>query len=496
MTRNVVRLATLVVFAFMAMSCTDWFGPESEKAAVPAHKAEDAIRQESERSGVPIGGQRDFRNVIVDVAKKNIPAVVHIEVTQSQEIANPFAPFEDDPFFRRFFDFPQGPRKFKRELKGIGTGMIMSADGYILTNNHVVAGANQLQVILSDGKQFGAKIVGTDPKTDLAVIKINADEKLPTVVFGDSDKVEVGEWVVAIGHPRGLDQTVTQGIISAKHRKGITDPDTYQDFIQTDAAINPGNSGGPLLNLDGQVIGVNSVIASQSGGSEGLGFAIPSNMAVHIARSLISSGKVQRGWLGVTIQDVPFTKMKELRLDSPKGAYVTDVVRGGPAALAGIKPDDVILAVDGRDVDDTAELRNIIAGTAVGTVVKLDILRGGKRITIPVKVGNLDDSVKFMATGLREKLGIDVRPLTENERDRYGIEKDQGVAISWVNSKGPLGSAGFEVDDVILAVDGTPVGGVENFVSIVLSLQKGQGVSLYALDHRTGRTGNIQVKVR
>jgi len=208
----------------------------------------------------------DLRTAIVHVAKETIPAVVHIEVTQSQEVANPLLPFSTDPFFRRFFNAPQMPKKFKRETKGLGTGMIIDGQGHILTNHHVAGGADKIDVVLSDGRQYSAKRIGTDPKTDLAVIKISAEGPLPYVSFGDSDKVEVGEWVVAIGHPRGLDQTVTQGIISAKHRQGISDPGSYQDFLQTDAAINPGNSGGPLLNLQGEVIGVNAVIVSESGG--------------------------------------------------------------------------------------------------------------------------------------------------------------------------------------------------------------------------------------
>jgi len=243
-------------------------------------------------------GPADLRTAIVEVAKKNIPAVAHIEVTARQEVIVPSTPFENDPFFRFFFDFPQRPKKFKRELKGLGSGMIIDREGHILTNNHVVGGATEIEVLLDSGKKYRARLVGTDPKTDLAVIKISASEPLPHVTFGDSDKVEVGEWVVAIGHPRGLDQTVTQGIISAKHRRGIMDPSTYQDFLQTDAAINPGNSGGPLLNLDGEVIGVNAAIASESGGFEGIGFAIPINMALHIAKNLIAHGKVKRGWFG------------------------------------------------------------------------------------------------------------------------------------------------------------------------------------------------------
>jgi serine protease Do len=246
----------------------------------------------------------DLTTAIIQVAKQNIPAVVHIEVTESQEVENPFAPFGNDPFFRRFFGVPNMPRKFKRELKGLGTGMIIDSQGHILTNHHVAGGATKIEVLLSDGRRYPAKLVGTDPNTDLAVIHIDAQGPLPYVTFGDSDKVEVGEWVVAIGHPRGLDQTVTQGIISAKHRRGITDPSGYQDFLQTDTAINPGNSGGPLLNLKGEVIGVNAAIASESGGFEGIGFTIPSNIAVHVAKTLIAHGKVERGWLGVSIQDL------------------------------------------------------------------------------------------------------------------------------------------------------------------------------------------------
>ncbi len=247
----------------------------------------------------------DLSTAITGVAKENIPSVVHIEVTQRQEISNPLMPFENDPLFRYFFNAPrQLPKKFKQEQKGIGSGMLIDPEGHILTNNHVVAGASLIEVLLTDGNRYTAKVIGVDPKTDLAVIQIKADGTLPHVTFGDSDKMEVGNWVVAIGHPRGLDQTVTHGIISAKHRRGILDPNSYQDYLQTDAAINPGNSGGPLLNLEGKVIGVNAAIFSESGGFEGIGFAIPSNMAVYIAQALINHGKVERGWLGITIQEL------------------------------------------------------------------------------------------------------------------------------------------------------------------------------------------------
>ncbi len=235
---------------------------------------------------------------IQDVAKVAIPSVVHIEVVEKQSVANPLMPFENDPFFQYFFgNTGKMPRTFEREIQGLGSGIIMDTQGHILTNSHVVNGATKMTVVLSDGRKFSdrsVRLVGVDTKTDLAVIQIMSRESFPPLRFGDSDRVDVGQWVVAIGHPRGLDQTVTQGIISAKHRRGLGEPSSYQDFLQTDAAINPGNSGGPLLNLSGEVIGVNAAIMSQSGGFEGIGFATPSNIALRVARQLIGGGKARR----------------------------------------------------------------------------------------------------------------------------------------------------------------------------------------------------------
>ena len=268
-------------------------------------------------------GQRgpiDLVTAIEQVAKQNIPAVVHIEVTERREVDNPLLPFEKDPFFKRYFNLPKKmPKKYKQEIVGLGSGVIIDTQGHILTNNHLVAGASKIQVVMANGQSFSGNsvtLVGADAKTDLAVIQISVKDTLPHTKFGDSDKAEVGQWVVAIGHPRGLDQTVTVGIISAKHRRGITDPSSYQDFLQTDAAINPGNSGGPLLNLYGEVIGINTAIASESGGSEGIGFAIPSNMAVHITKELIAHGKVERGWVGVSLQDLSPELVRTLGLSS------------------------------------------------------------------------------------------------------------------------------------------------------------------------------------
>ncbi|MBW2023410.1 MAG: DegQ family serine endoprotease [Deltaproteobacteria bacterium] len=432
---------------------------------------------------------------ISKVAKGNIPAVVHIDVIQRKEVVNPFYPFENDPFFRYFFGGPQMPRKFKQELRGLGTGMIMDKNGYILTNNHVVAGANEIKVLLASGERYPAKLIGTDPKTDLAVIKISADKPLPHVTFGDSDKVEVGQWVVAIGHPRGLDQTVTQGIISAKHRRGIMDPSSYQDYLQTDAAINPGNSGGPLLNLQGEVIGVNAAIVTQSGGFEGIGFAIPSNMALHIAHELIAHGKVRRGWLGVSVQDLTPELAEAFHVKENKGAVVADVEKDGPAEKAGIKRGDIVISYNGRPVADASSLRNMVALTPVGKKVELDILRKGKRKTITVKVGSLEEALKMRLSSLKERLGVEVRPVTRKDMERYGLQSRQGVVIIWVDPKGPLGKAGFEVDDMILEINGEAIREVDDLANIVDSLPHGKLATILALDHRSGRTGYIRVMI-
>jgi serine protease Do len=453
------------------------------------------ISQASASTPAPSDADFSLKTAIAQVARQNIPAVVHIDVTESREVSSPMLPFGNDPFFRFFFNGPQMPRKFKQELKGLGTGMLIDSKGDILTNNHVVAGATDINVLLASGKSYPGKLVGTDPKTDLAVIRISADEKLPTVTFGNSDKMEVGDWVVAIGHPRGLDQTVTQGIISAKHRHGVLDPSSYQDFLQTDAAINPGNSGGPLLNLDGQVIGVNAAIATQSGGFEGIGFAIPSNMAVHVAQALIAHGKVERGWLGVSIRDVTPKLINAMHLKNNKGALVIEVVENSPAQKAGLKKNDLIIKFEGRSIDDAATLQSSVADTSIGQKVNLTVLRDGKTENLMVKIGNLEDAMHKIAASLENRLGVVVRPLTAEEIKNYGLEADQGVAIKSLSPDGPLGKAGFEKGDVILEVNNMPVQGVQGFVELIKSLAPHQQALFKALDHRTGQAGYVQLEI-
>ncbi len=438
----------------------------------------------------------DLSTAIIQVAKQNLPAVVYIEVTESREVTNPFLPFQNDPFFRRFFGAPKMPKKFKQEVKGLGSGMIIDAQGHILTNFHVAGGATKLEVTLANGSKYPAKLVGGDPKTDLAVVSIAAKERLPHVTFGDSDKAEVGEWVVAIGAPRALEKSVTQGIISAKHRSGVTDPNSYQDFLQTDAAINPGNSGGPLLNLYGEVIGVNAAIATESGGFEGIGFTIPSNMAQYVAKALITHGKVERGWLGVTIQSLTPELAEKVHAGTLKGVLIVDVVKGGPAEKAGLKKNDVVIAYRGKEIPDSSTLRNDVAETAIGTEAKMTILRNGKREELTVRIGSLEASTKVLAASVKDRLGVEVRPPTSAEVGKYGLDPNQGVVITWEDPKGPLKEAGFEIGDMILAIDNQPIDSMENFVDLVSLLKPKQKIAILALDHRTGNTGTVQVVVR
>lgn len=439
-------------------------------------------------------GPLDLRTAIIQVAQQTIPAVVHIEVTERQMAPNPFSPFENDPFFRFFF--PDTPREQKRELKGIGTGILLDTKGHILTNNHVAGGATKIQVLLADGKTFPGKLVGADQKTDLAVIQIEAKEHLPYVTFGDSDKVQVGEWVVAIGHPRGLDQTVTQGIISAKHRTGITDPNSYQDFLQTDAAINPGNSGGPLLTLAGSVIGINAAIISESGGYEGIGFAIPSNMALHVANALIARGKVERGWLGVSAQDLTPDLAQSFGLESSKGALIAEVTKDGPADKAGIKRGDVVLSYKGKETPDASTLRNEVANTPIGEQVTVTIWRVKERKEIMVTVGNLESATKIARASLEERLGGQFRAVTSKEVEKYNLESPSGVVITRVDPKGALAEAGFEVDDIILSINRAPIDDPSTFAELISKVPPRQKLAVLILDHRTGNASYAPLVVR
>jgi serine protease Do len=447
----------------------------------------------AQRLGVQKNGTLDLSTAIADVAQQTMPAVVNIEVTQRVGAPPPIVPFENDPFFRYFFGEPQGPRGYRREMRGIGTGMIVDGYGHILTNHHVVSGATKITVRMASAEEFEAKIMGVDPKTDLAVIKIKPPKNIPHLSFGNSDKLRVGEWVVAIGNSRGLEQTVTAGIISAKHRTGILDPSNYQDYIQTDAAINPGNSGGPLLNLRGEVIGVNAAIVSESGGFEGIGFAIPSNMAMAIADSLIKSGKVIRGWLGVSVQEITASLAKNLNLKVLKGALVSDLMKGGPAEKAGIQRGDVIASLDGAAVESANDFRNRIAASRVGRKVEIGLLRKGERIAAQVVIMAYGPSSRLAVVELRNKLAVEVKEISVMEARRKRLDSREGVILAKVDPRGPASRAGLEPGDIIYQMNNQTVRGVEDYSRILQRVRGGEEILLLVRDSRTGEMGFLTV---
>jgi len=473
----------LLVFAVLLL----WILPGFFRA-IPEAAAEDK------------GSGPNLVTAIQEVARKAIPAVVHIEVTERRMVANPLLPFQNDPFFRHFFDLPKNmPKKLQREMVGVGSGIIIDPEGHIVTDSHVVAGANKILVILANGQTFSDKdvrVVGTDPKTDVAVLQISAGGNLPYLTFGDSDKMDVGQWVVAIGHPRGLDQTVTQGIISAKHRRGITDPSSYQDFLQTDAAINPGNSGGPLLDLKGLVIGINTAIMSESGGFEGLGFAVPSNMAIHITRELIAHGRVERGWMGISFQDLTPELARSFGLSISKGVLIADVVKGGPADQGGLRRGDVVTAYQGKPVPDADTLRNNVAHAAIGRDVMLTVLRNGNKQDFRIKIGTPQEESAALGSSLKARLGGSFRPLTSKETSRYALTSGQGIVVTWLEAKGPLQKAGFEVGDVILEVNDKAIDSPEALADLVSSRQPRSKLTVLAVDHKTGESGYVRVELR
>ena len=420
------------------------------------------------------------------LAEKVRPGVVNIQVVKKVKnvdfgsrhfFGNPFG--ENNPFGDFFGPFPEEnpPRGF--EQRGVGSGFVMSREGYILTNNHVVEDADQIKVKLASGKEYDGKVVGRDPKTDLALVKVEGSSDLHPLKLGNSDDLEVGSWVVAIGSPFGLEQTVTAGIVSAKGRVIGSGP--YDNFIQTDASINPGNSGGPLINMKGEVIGINTAIIASG---QGIGFAIPINMAKEIAPQLQEKGHVTRGWLGVSIQEVTPALAKSFDLKEKKGALVAQVVSGSPAEKAGIEQGDVIVEFDGKEVTDSKDLPRLVASTPVGKSVSIKLWRNGKVLDRQVKVGEMQEKVEITKAPFQKSLGITVQNLTPEIAKGLGLKKDTGVVVTRVEPGSPAADAGIQTGDVIREVNRTSVKDAEDFIqkiekakvqdNILLSLQRGQ----------------------
>jgi len=402
------------------------------------------------------------------------PSVVNISTTQvvkfnHPQMRNPFGqqdPFDD--FFNKFFG--RMPREQKR--RSLGSGFIVSSDGYILTNNHVVEKADEVMVTLLDKEQFKAKIVGTDPKIDIALIKIDGKKKLPYVALGDSDQLEVGEWVVAIGNPFALGHTVTAGIVSAKGR--IIGSGPYDDFIQTDASINPGNSGGPLFNLKGEVIGINTAIIQ---GGQGIGFATPIQLAKSVLDQLKEKGKVTRGWLGVYIQRLTPETAESLGIPGRQGALVSDVTSGGPAEKAGIRSGDVIVGFDGKEVRDQHDLPQIVALTKPGKTVDVRLLREGKETTVAVTIARMEGEPGKPAGGheTSKDLGLTVQDITPEIARRFEIGNTKGVVVTGVADGTPAEEAGFNEGDIVRAIlrqdKRIPVTNAAEFAKLVKKFQ-------------------------
>jgi len=466
------RLSTLLVLILSVFVITMIGCEKLEEGTKPQKKTDTEKTTEKKEDILETTRVQELPS-FADLVEKLKPSVLNISTTStfSQRGLFPKSPFgEENPFeefFKRFFgDIPQ--QEFKQS--GLGSGFIISEDGYVVTNNHVIDKAQDIEVVLEDGKKYKADIIGKDAKTDLAVLKINPEKMLQAVVFGNSDKLRIGDWVVAIGNPFGLGYTVTVGIVSAKGRSlGLS---SYDDFIQTDASLNPGNSGGPLFNQMGDVIGVNTAIVA---GGQGIGFAIPINMAKNVIEQLKDKGKVVRGWLGVLVQPITPAIAESMKLKEPKGALVGDVTPNSPAEKAGIQRGDVIVDFNGNKIEDVSDLTTLAAVTPPGTEVKLKVMKDGSVKDIDVKLGEFPDEVaESTEKEVKEKLGLTVHEITPSIAARFRLETDKGVVITHVDQGSVAQESGLQPGDVILDVDGQAVNNIDDYKNAIDKMEKGK----------------------
>ena len=444
-----------------------------------------------------------------DLAEELGPSVVNIYTTQTVRATSSPHNFFEGPgmeglpeMFRRFFEMPhpfprneQGPPREMRRTS-LGSGVIISTDGYIITNNHVVENADSINIRLTNFEEYEAEIIGRDSKTDLALLKIAAKNPLPAVKLGDSEKLRVGDWVLAIGNPFGFEQTVTAGIVSGKGRSLGSGP--YENFIQTDASINPGNSGGPLFNLAGEMVGINTAIYTRGGGNIGIGFAIPVNMAKNIVEQLREHGTVTRGWLGVMIQHVTPELARHLKLERPIGALVGEVNPAGPAAASGIRAGDVIISYDGREITQMSMVPTLVAQTTPGTRVPVVVVRQGERMTLTVTIGKLDEDEEVVAKGAREaeeRLGLAVQELTPEVARSLGIRHPEGVLIAGVEPGSAAAEAGLRRGEVIVEVNQQPVKNLEQYAEMIETAMEDGGV-LLLVRSRQGQSRFVALRLR
>lgn len=479
-----VLAAVAVAFFLIGLNIGNEGNSDSTSDGLPSFNTSTTNTEETRDLSI----LRDFNNAVVEIAERTNPTVVTINTTQTvrQRQRSPFSFFFDDPRFDQ-------EREFQRE--GLGSGVIVSEDGYIITNNHVIENADQIRISLFNGDELEAEIVGTDPASDIAVLKVEHDG-LQAIAMGDSDELRVGEMVLAIGSPLGnqFAHSVSMGIVSASGRSGLR-LNQFENYIQTDAAINPGNSGGPLINVDGELVGINTAIASRSGGNQGVGFAIPVNMARSVMESLITDGRVARGYLGITLGgEVDRTMARALGMNSPRGFVIGDVVEDGPAAEAGLQEGDVVVGLNGDPVRDFYDFRVAIANTAPGTNVEIEVFRDGETRQFTVELGELNpeeiaaDMSSSDRDDLRETLGFDVEELTDPIRRQLNLQPQTfGVVVSEINKTSRAYSQGLRRGDVISQVAGTAVTQPEEFYGAMQSLiDDGTEVALLRVN-RQGR---------
>lgn len=495
-----VQKAVVASLAIAAVGAVLIWGGQS----LPSSHASSGIQPAATTVALPIA---PAANGFTDVAKAVTPAVVNITTVTGEKVSDGRKiPDELRDRMEEFFGGPGSPRGFRgpqgpgeprgHRGGGQGSGVIVSQDGYVLTNNHVIEGAQEVTVTLPDKREFKGTIVGTDPKTDLAVVKIDG-QNLPTVVWGDATKLQVGEYVLAVGNPFGLNSTVTLGIVSAlgRGRMGITQ---YEDFIQTDAAINPGNSGGALVNTRGELVGINTAIFSQTGGYQGVGFAVPTSMSKPIYESLIKSGKVVRGYLGVGIQDLSRDLAKSFGIKHAKGALVSDVKEEGPADQAGLKQGDVIIAYQGALVEDAVALQRLVTRTVVGMKVPVKVIRDGHEKDLTVTIGEQMDTTKVAKAEAGEAdyafAGVAVQDLDRETAKELGIKgKAQGVVVTGVEPESGAEKAGLMTGDVIREINRQPVKSVKEFEKASSAIKKGDNVLI--LINRHGNALFLTAKV-
>ena len=476
--RSFAKVVLLVLLGFG----TGWFAVSHRAMPLAEARAETGVHtiagsgdSECVRCALPdfVQLSEQWRDSVVNISTENKPPKRRPGFHGGQP-GQPNPREFLDPF-ERFFG-PQGPGR-GMPRRSLGSGFIFDKAGYILTNNHVIENADEIRVKLNSGDEYEAKLVGRDPKTDIAVLKVDADGDLQAIPFGDSETLRVGEWVMAIGNPFGLDFSVTAGIVSAKGR--FIGQGNYDDFIQTDAPINPGNSGGPLIDLQGRVVGINTSIFSRSGGNIGIGFAIPINLAQDLIPQLQEKGKVTRGWMGVMIQKVTSDIAESLGMKKARGALVADVVKDGPAEAAGLKVGDVITSFDGKLVKESTDLPLLVAHEPIGKKVPVVVIRDGAELTIELEIGEMKDDAGEVAGNESEELGLAVQNLTPEIAESLGLDADaEGVLVSGVVPGSPAGDAGLRRGDVILEVNRTPVANLDDYAAQLTERKKGKSILL------------------